>query len=892
MSEIGAQSRTGRCRLSFPALLRLLSGLAPALLVAALSGSAAAQEVENAGAPAATQPATEAAHQPQELATDPQIANCPVPPQDGWSKGERHVWKQICLGKWADLSVDFKDPFPGTDTVDQWLPERTLSAAFLLRIMTDPVYVAATPFAGIRIDGAHFREDVVLSDVTYDKPLVIVDSVFTGVLVMERFRSKSRVKLTGDFFRYKLPPKADPATEFNISFDASSAEIAKGVDLNWITSNGEVDLSDTNIGPLLEMSNAEFRGKLWMNRAKINGTLFLQKAQIQDDLLLDGADVAQNLEISDLKLSRPTEDNKTWYGALSAPQLHVGGNLVIGYSDKVIRMPQRLVGQSEPPAESIAPPSAEPGSGAAMPDPALTPTASLPAVDPAAPVSTNDLAGGSQAQADQGTAAAAAQPERTFNTYAWRINLTGARIDGELRIRGTWVLDQVTLEDAVIGDDVWLSETDLSRGSFSSTSIKGFVLLQGTHVATSMQFDSTSVGRSVVMDDDTEITGLRMPGAAVKGGIYFAGAKITGFVDLDSLAVDRDLAMGDGSSFTGAIDAGSARIGGSLDLTGGSFVSADLTSVTVDRDLIIGHGATFSGPISARFARIGGSLDLTGGRFASVDLTGAEIAAELRLAAAGAVPEFARAAELNLRNATTYSLQDVAESWPCVLHLEGFTYQRQIRSVSKPRAPSTPDPCDQDAAAQSATTQSGGAQPATATAVQNQPVDPGSVAEDRAAELATWLARQEPFSPQPYVQLANVLRQSGDNETAKAILFAGKERELRAAGWWSTFLLSLQFAFTGFGLYPYVSGIWVVALIAAGTVIFGLDPSPEMRRFTVFQRLVYSLDMLIPAVHLRHHHTEIELQSWPRFYLYGHKLMGYVLLSFLAAALLGLGGLE
>jgi hypothetical protein len=50
--------------------------------------------------------------------------------------------------------------------------------------------------------------------------------------------------------------------------------------------------------------------------------------------------------------------------------------------------------------------------------------------------------------------------------------------------------------------------------------------------------------------------------------------------------------------------------------------------------------------------------------------------------------------------------------------------------------------------------------------------------------------------------------------------------------------------------------------------------------------------MLIPAVHLRHHHAEIELQSWPRYYLYGHKLMGYILLSFLAAALLGLGGLE
>jgi hypothetical protein len=233
----------------------------------------------------------------------------------------------------------------------------------------------------------------------------------------------------------------------------------------------------------------------------------------------------------------------------------------------------------------------------------------------------------------------------------------------------------------------------------------------------------------------------------------------------------------------------------------------------------------------------------------------------------------------------------VAESWPCVLHLEGFTYQRQIRSESKSPPPANAtDPCDKE---QSASQPSGQA-PESGAAASNPPSDGGAkaAAEDRAGDLVAWLSRQEPFSPQPYVQLANVLRQSGDNETAKAILFAGKQREWEVAGPWSTFLLSLQFAFTGFGLYPYVAGYWVLALIGVGTLLFSFDPSPELRRFTWTQRLIYSFDMLIPAVHLRHHHAEIELQSWPRYYLYGHKLMGYILLSFLAAALLGLGGLE
>lgn len=826
-------------RIGIGCRLALLAGVV-AILAIAGPLRVTAQEASDAqaadGAPMQDGASSADTVAPQQ--TKPEQTRCPVPPVDAWTDGEKDAWAKICLGQFADLSVG--DPFPNTGDVDKWQPRRTLGAAFLLRIMTDPVYVAATPFTGIRIDGAHFADAVVLSDLEYNKPLIIVDSVFSQPLVLERFRSRSRVRLTGDWFSYAAAPDAAKDAPLEISLDASAAEIAKGLDLNWIFVNGDIDLSDMKISTLLEMSDTTFLGTVYLNRTKIDGGAFLQRVKVSRNVYLDNAEVAQNLEIGDFNISRLLDNGDTEWGTLSGAQLHVSGHLIIGYSDAEVRMPARLVGQAPPqPAPEPAPEPAGQGAAAgAAPDVA----ASLPDASQTEPQPATDLAAGTLANGN-----APAAPERTFTMRAWRINLIGARIDGELRIRGTWLLDQVTLEDAVIGDDLWLSDSDISRGSFSATSVKGFALLQGIQAHGNIQFDNASIGRSIVFDDLARVTGLRMPGAVVHGGIYFAGATIDGPVDLNSVTIDRDLAMGDGTTFTG--------------------------------------------PVDASFARVGGSVDLTGGRFASVDLTGADIAAELRLAAAGAVPLFAEKAELTLRNVTTNSLQDVAESWPCILHLEGFVYQRQVRSDMRVPAGPFVDRCrkgdskagDTQAAA---TAPAGAAKPSAAESED-------AAAERRTQELITWLGRQVPFSPQPYVQLSGVLRQTGDYETAKAILFAGKEREFDEAGWPAKIWLAMQWAFTGYGQYPQVAGLWVIGLIVLGAVVFTTEPSPEMRRLNWLQRGVYSFDMLMPAVHLRHHHAEIEAQAWwVRTYVFCHKLMGYVLLSFLAAAVLGLGGLE
>jgi hypothetical protein len=51
---------------------------------------------------------------------------------------------------------------------------------------------------------------------------------------------------------------------------------------------------------------------------------------------------------------------------------------------------------------------------------------------------------------------------------------------------------------------------------------------------------------------------------------------------------------------------------------------------------------------------------------------------------------------------------------------------------------------------------------------------------------------------------------------------------------------------------------------------------------------IYALDMLLPIIRLREEHYKIELNGIARYYFYFHKLMGYLLGSFLVAGISGL----
>jgi hypothetical protein len=251
--------------------------------------------------------------------------------------------------------------------------------------------------------------------------------------------------------------------------------------------------------------------------------------------------------------------------------------------------------------------------------------------------------------------------------------------------------------------------------------------------------------------------------AVVKGGVFLRG----------------------GFSAEGAVRLLGAQIQGNLDCSGGTFknppqagvetsgnaLSAD--GALVRSDVVLRNGFSAEGAVRLLGAQIDGDLSCIGAIF-----RGALIAE--RASIKGALfwtrlvnPERAR---LNLMNASAGALCDDERSWPSKgnLWLDGFVYGR----------------------------------------ISFGPRD--------ARSRLDWLARQNSFAPQPYRQLAKVLKEEGDDRGARKVLFEmeHRRREVEDHSFiqkaWSLILRCT----VGYGYYPAKALKWLVVLALAGFFLF------------------------------------------------------------------------
>ncbi|MFF0576142.1 hypothetical protein [Streptosporangium saharense] len=118
------------------------------------------------------------------------------------------------------------------------------------------------------------------------------------------------------------------------------------------------------------------------------------------------------------------------------------------------------------------------------------------------------------------------------------------------------------------------------------------------------------------------------------------------------------------------------------------------------------------------------------------------------------------------------------------------------------------------------------------------------------ADRLTWVDK-DPYGyrPQPYEQLAAWFRKIGHEQDARRVLLAKQRRRrhtLRPAGRTWGRLLDLL---VGYGYRPWLAGLWVAVLLAAGTGVFASVPPTQIdpEEVRVFQPFVYTLDLLAPV---------------------------------------------
>jgi len=433
------------------------------------------------------------------------------------------------------------------------------------------------------------------------------------------------------------------------------------------------------------------------------------------------------------------------------------------------------------------------------------------------------------------------------------VDLKGASVGGQISMIGSKFAGKLEMSGLQVGDSLQMrGKAEFAAVRLNSAYVRGQISMVGAKFTGLLSMDSLRVGSDLFMRG-SHFKAVVLRGVNVGGQISMNGSKFTSGLIMDSVQVGRSLLLGDGGQF-GFVLLRGAKVGGQIAMAGSKFTGRlIMDSVHVGQSLFMDDGAQFRA-VEIVESSVGGLLTLSDATFGTLNLTGTSVSGELLLGSSKSkATRWRKGAMLNLRNSTIGALQDRIDAWPQRLVLDGFVYKRL-----------------------------GGLQGTGDTADMSR--------RDTKWFIA-WLERDTEYSPQPYTQLASVLRAAGFAEKADTILFASKRREMdedwgrgeRIAWLWS----ATKLIFIGFGYRTHYAIFWVLGLVVIGALVFRRSPEAQAGHYNV--GLAYSLDMLLPIIKLREVHYDIDLISaGPRYYFYFHKAKGYALVSFLIAGLSGL----
>ena len=437
--------------------------------------------------------------------------------------------------------------------------------------------------------------------------------------------------------------------------------------------------------------------------------------------------------------------------------------------------------------------------------------------------------------------------------------------------------------------------TILTDGTYQGLLRDKTVRIKGARFIDGIDLSNTEIGCDIILeniriDETAKLDNLKLDGHLRFRNVWaplvnLINAKVRGEVDLhgtfDNLNLSKARIDGQLSLRTSTINEylfmNWTNLAQNLDMSEGNFGTVMLMHGNI-RSIFLSDHATyrenvmidsvnfganvwtrrsiFEGSVILVYSDIGKNLDISGSSFfSSLDLTGTRIEGEFRFAmgqeTADNVAKWEDGTFLNLRNAFAQALHDRAspKAWAETLELEGFDYA-----------------------------QVGGFLSEGATTLVDRDV----------GWLRDWLARDKTFSPQPYKQLASVLRAAGYPDKADTILIEmmNRQRDSADIGLRTRLWLWVKWALVGYGYDSWRAIFWFLALTFVGMFMFKRSLLGRVaRRSTLFW---YSLDMALPIIDLNRAHSKVRLKGGVLVYFYCHKILGFVFVSFLIAGLSGL----
>jgi hypothetical protein len=464
----------------------------------------------------------------------------------------------------------------------------------------------------------------------------------------------------------------------------------------------------------------------------------------------------------------------------------------------------------------------------------------------------------------------------TKSPYREHVHARGVVIKGAIVARPL-LLNDLAVEGPLSFLNCEFAEViDLRRSHFSVS-----ITLTGSSLVGGLVADESVIDGSLVLGATEERQPSMLPSPVTIGFIHAQGARIAGNLNIRV------------ADITAAIDLTTVRTGGSINIMHVRGREAILAASDVRGQLVIvdsGFGSTVTTKRNAgayysllnlnfvhvgqdaflnrtialdrvdlQGAAIGGGLSLVGGQFGTMNARGAAINGSLRVGfnQSQAVEQptmnaWPSAELLDLTNATigAISAQSILDYWPEKMVLTNFKiggFDFNSGNVT------------------------------------------GRTAEERTEWFKKWLGRQDAFLPYYYVR--TVLAAAGDDETAADIGFAGRNKELcdSIRNWHvlNTFYLFFSLIMIGYGYCMWLPLVWMAGFISLGTIVFKRSREGQQQPALPFDALVYSIDTFFPLIEFRKRHQDIDITSGARFYFYGHKLIGWIVTSFIIAGLAG-----
>lgn len=310
-------------------------------------------------------------------------------------------------------------------------------------------------------------------------------------------------------------------------------------------------------------------------------------------------------------------------------------------------------------------------------------------------------------------------------------------------------------------------------------------------------------------------------------GLYLDGS-FTEDLKLDGTQIKGDVFLGEGFHSAGQVSLSEANIGGSLSCRSGSFVGRRDPRTNESAPVLRANRArvgnlnlrnvSADGDVRLTGIQVAEHLDCTKGKFGSLNLDSAVVKGKFSWTQI----KNSQPAILDLTNASVGSITDDEASWPQRgnLFLDGFIYERIV-----------------------------------------------SEAIDAPARLK-WLALQAKLAPQPYLQLAKFLRNVGDDDGARQVLFALEKRSRAGDRWPKKAEDLFSEATVGYGIYPGRAIWYACALAGLGWIVhrrayrmgamkptekeacdaFDLGEAPP--HYPPFNPLIYSIENCVPLVKL------------------------------------------